>query len=45
MFTIYGKDPKADFLFAGGCDFVLELGEERKGDRDPPAAAYRYTSD
>ena len=31
MFTIYGKDPKADFLFAGGCDFVLELGEERKG--------------
>ena len=31
MFTIYGKDSKEDSLFAGGCDFVLELGEERKG--------------
>lgn len=32
MSVIYGKNNEKDFKFSEGCDFVLELGKERKGD-------------
>lgn len=32
MAMIYGKNDQKNFKFFEGCDFVLELGQERKGD-------------
>ena len=32
MTIIYGKDNNINFKFSEGCDFVLELGKERKND-------------
>ncbi len=31
MFTIYGKKPGEEVPYGQACDFVLELGEERRG--------------